>query len=343
MRLGLLAMNSSINFGLPGAIAADRTLEVVKHAERLGYDSVWTAEASGTDAVAPLAWLAAHTSTIKLGTAIMQLTARVPSVTAMTAATIDQLSGYRFILGLGVSGPAVVEGWHGTPYGRPLTRTREYVGLVRDILAQQPIDHAGPYYDVPNVGPDTTGLAAPIKLMFKPRRADIPIYLAAIGAKNVALAYDIADGIIPAYYSPYREQTFFEAVSPSALQRPMEIAPFVPISMGPDVQKCRNRLKLTLAFWVGGMGAKGVNFYNDLVKRLGYEEAAAEIEQCYAIGKPARAAAAVPDALVDEITLCGPRERIAEQLDVWKKSSVTTLIVRDADLEAVTTVAELVL
>jgi len=343
MQLGLLAMNSSINFGLPGAIAADRTLEVVRHAERLGYDSVWTAEASGTDAVAPLAWLAAHTSTIKLGTAIMQMTARTPAVTAMTAATIDQLSGYRFILGLGVSGPAVVEGWHGVPYGKPLTRTREYVGLVRDLLAQQPIDHAGPYYDVPNVGPGSTGLAAPIKLMFKPRRTEIPIYLAAIGSKNVALAYEIADGVIPAYYSPYREQTFFDGVAPAALQQPMEIAPFVPISMGPDVQKCRNRLKLTLAFWVGGMGAKGVNFYNDLVKRLGYEEAAAAIEQCYADGKPARAAAAVPDALVDEITLCGPRERIAEQLDVWKKSSVTTLILRDADLEAVTAVAELVL
>jgi len=343
MRLGLLAMNSSINFGLPGAIGADRTLEVVRHAERLGYDSVWTAEASGTDAVAPLAWLAAQTSTIKLGTAIMQLTARTPTVTAMTAATIDQLSGHRFLLGLGVSGPAVVEGWHGVPYGRPLTRTREYVAIVREVLAAQPVDHAGPYYDVPNVGPGTTGLAGPLKLMFKPRRPDIPIYLAAIGAKNVALAHELADGLIPAYYSPYREQIFFAGVSPSLRQRPVEIAPFVPIAMGPDLQKCRNRLKLSLAIWVGGMGAKGINFYNDLVRRLGFEEAATEIAECYAMGKPARAAAAVPDALVDEIALCGPRERIAEQLDVWKKSSVTTLILRDADLEAVTAVAELVL
>lgn len=342
MRLGLHTMSSSVNFGAWGREAAS-TLDIVRHAERLGFDSVWTAEASGTDAFTPLAWLAANTTTIKLGTAIVQMTARAPSMTAMSAATLDLLSGNRFLLGLGVSGPAVVEGWHGVAYGRPLARTREYVEIVRAVLRSESLDHQDRHYHVPYMEPDGTGLAAPIQLMFKPNRPDIPIYLAAIGPKNVALSFEIGDGVIPAYYSPYREDVFFEGVAPEARTSGFEIAPFVPIAMGPNLQACRNRLKAALAFWVGGMGAKGLNFYNDLVSRLGFPDAAEQIQHHYTTGRPAHAAAAVPDALVDEITLCGPRERIAEQLEAWKQSSVTTMILNGADIESMTAVAELVL
>jgi F420-dependent oxidoreductase-like protein len=341
MRLGLNTVRATVNFGLWGSGAAPN-VEVVQLAERLGYDSVWTAEASGTDAVGPLAWLAAHTSTIKVGTGIMQMTARAPTTTAMTAATLDLLSGGRFLLGLGASGPAVVEGWHGEPYGKPLDRTREYVKIVRAALARQAVEHAGEHYQVPNRGPDALQLGQPVKLMFRPRRASIPIYLAAMGPRNVQLAYEIADGVIPAFYSPHREDAFFSFCD-GRPDRAIDLAPFVPVALGADHQACRDRLKPGLAFWLGGMGAGGLNFYNRFISRLGYEAAAREVQKLFTGGQRARAAAAVPDALVDEVALCGPREAVAEQLEAWKASSVTTMILQGADVPAITTLAELLL
>ena len=341
MRLGLSAVRTTVNFGTWGS-GAPANVEVVQLAERLGYDSVWTAEASGTDAVTPLAWLAAHTTTIKLGTAVMQMTARPPTTTAMTAATLDLLSGGRFILGLGVSGPVVVEGWHGAAFASPLERTREYLKVVRDALSRQPVEHHGRHYRYPYDGDDASGLAAPVRLMFRPRRPSVPIYIAAMGPKNVALAYELADGVMPAFYSPYREDAFF-SFTDSPLPRSIEVAPFVPVAIGENHQACRDRLKPSFAFWFGGMGAKGLNFYNRFISRLGFEHEASVIQELYTKGLRAQAAAAVPDALVDELSLCGPRARIAEQLAAWEESAVTTMILTGADVEAITTVAELAL
>lgn len=341
MKLGLHTMRSTVNFGLWGS-GVDPTLAVVQRAESLGYDSVWTAEAAGTDAVVPLAWLAAHTSRIKLGTGILQLTARTPTTTAMTAATFDHLSGGRFILGLGASGPAVVEGWHSASYRWPLDRTREYIDVVRRVHARTaPVEFHGDHYDIPYRGTDGTGLGEPIRLMFRPRRRRIPIYLAALGAQNLSLAYEIADGIIPAFYSPYREDAFFADVDDHGRRSEVELAPFVSVSMGDDVATCRDRLKPGLAFWIGGMGAKGLNFYNRFVRRLGFEGFAEDVQRLYTSGQRSAAAAVIPDELVDEVALCGPRERIAERLEAWEKSSVGTMILTGIDEDTVVAMAEL--
>jgi F420-dependent oxidoreductase-like protein len=342
MRLGIQAMRATVNFGLGDSDPA-HNIRLVKLAEELGYDSVWTAEASGTDAVVPLAWLAAHTKTIKVGTAVMQMSARPPTTTAMTAATLDLLSGGRFMLGLGVSGPIVVEGWHGQVYGRPLAKTREYLHVVQAALARKPVDVDGEYYRMPYRLDDSTGLATPVRMMFRPRRKKIPIYLAAMGPKNVALAHDLVDGFMPAFYSPHREQVFFEHLPGKAPRQGFDVAPFVPIAVGPDIDVCRKRLKTGFAFWLGGMGTRGLNFYNQLVRRMGFEQAADEVQQLYGRGLRAQAAAAIPDALVDELALVGPRSHIADQLDAWKKSSATTMILNGPDERAIRTVAELVL
>ena len=342
MRLGLLTMKAAVNFGVWGSGPAPN-IAFAQRAESLGYHSIWTSEASGTDAVVPLAWLAAHTKDIKLGTAIMQMSARAPTTTAMTAATLDHLSGGRFILGLGVSGPAVVEGWHGQRYGEPLAKTREYLAVIRAALARTPVDHMGEYYDIPYRSEDATGLASPVRTMFRPRRSSIPVYLAAMGPRNVALAHEIADGVMPAFYSPYKEDVFFASVGSAATRRRIEIAPFVPVALGDDVDACRERLKPTLAFWIGGMGAKGVNFYNRFTRRLGYEQEAREVQQLYTSGRHRQAAAAVPDALVDEISLCGPRARVADQLRAWEDSSVTQMLLGGIDGDTMNTLAELAL
>jgi F420-dependent oxidoreductase-like protein len=342
MRLGVQAMRSTVNFGLWGS-EPDKNVQVARLAESLGYDSIWTAEASGTDAVVPLTWLAANTETIKLGTAVMQMSARPPTTTAMTAATLDLISGGRFILGLGVSGPAVVEGWHGQPYGKPLAKTREYVKIVRSVLSRVPVDHDGDHYSIPYREAGGSPAADPVRLMFRPRRASIPIYLAAMGPRNMALAYEICDGAVPAFYNPTREHVFFDDLPKGMPRRDIEIAPFVPVAFGSDLAACRRRLKPGLAFWLGGMGSRGRNFYNDLIVRMGYEGEAHDIQRLYTSGRRSEAARAVPDQLVDEIALVGPRENIAEQLLAWKASSVTTMILNGADVDALTTLAELVL
>jgi F420-dependent oxidoreductase-like protein len=336
MRLALSLSYSGANL----ALDLDRVLE----AERLGYDSVWTAEAYGSDAVAPAAWVAARTTRIHVGTGIMQIPARTPAMTAMTAMTLDALSGGRFRLGLGVSGPQVVEGWHGQPFGKPLARTREYVEIVRAVLARQkPLEFRGAYYQIPYAGRDATGLGKPLRSILH-GRAGLPIYLAAVGPRNVALAAEIADGWIPVFFSARRGRMFREWLEEGFKARggapaAFDVMPMVAVVTGPDAAACRAAVKPRLALYVGGMGARGRNFYNDIARRYGYEEAAGTIQDLYLAGKKAEAEAAVPDALVDEVALCGPKERIRERLAEWRAAGVTTLMAV-GDGPAIRTLAE---
>lgn len=317
----------------------------VLEAERLGFDSVWTAEAYGSDAVTPAAWIAARTERLHVGTAIMQIPGRTPAMAAMTAMTLDALSGGRFRLGLGVSGPQVVEGWHGQPFGKPLVKTREYVEIVRAILRREkPLEFRGTYYQIPYAGPDATGLGKPLRSILH-GRAELPIYLAAIGPKNVALAAEIADGWIPTFFAPRHLKLFRGWLEEGFRARgrapaTFDIMPSVAVVVGDDVSACRAQVKARLALYVGGMGARRRNFYNELVQRYRYEEAARTIQDLYLSGRKAEAEAAVPDALVDEVALCGPRERIREGLTEWKAAGVTTLMV-GGDLEAVRAMAAL--
>jgi len=346
-------MRLGVNFGyqdwganLVGALA------MAKEADSLGYSSGWTAEAYGTDAVTPLTWMLAHTERMSFGPAIMQMPARTPAMTAMTAATLDLMSGGRFLLGLGLSGPQVVEGWHGQAYGKPLTKTREYVEIVRTILAREaPLEHHGPHYDIPYTGADATGLGKPLKIIVHPRRADIPIYLASIGEKNVELTAEIADGWLPIFFSPERYREAFGPAIDAGLAKAggtktladFDIAPTVTVIVGDDVEMLRGFVKPMIALYVGGMGARGRNFYNALACRYGYEAAAAEIQDLYLDGKKKEATAAVPDSLVDEIALIGPKERIRDRLDAWKASGVGTMIVGAQQPEALRVMAELCL
>jgi F420-dependent oxidoreductase-like protein len=336
MKLGL-----SLGYAPPGTNPAD-LFPLVEEAERLGFDSVWVAEAWGTDAVSVLGWLAAKTERIKLGSAIMQIPGRTPANTAMTAATLDLLSGGRFLLGLGTSGPQVVEGWHGQPWGKPLGRTREYVEIVRTALRRDVVEHDGEHYGIPYDGPGATGLGKPLKLMLRPLRAEIPIYLAALGPKNVALAAEIADGWLPIFVTPER---FDDAFGPSLAAAPagFEIAATASVLVGDDVAALRDTLRPHVALYVGGMGAKGRNFYNSLVRRYGWEAEAERIQELYLSGKQREAIAAVPDELVDAVSLVGPKERIAERLEAWRETPVTTLVLGTTQPEALQTLAELVL
>ena len=344
MRLGL-------NLGYRGvAIARDTSL--VNEAERLGYHSVWTAEAYGSDAATPLGFLAARTEQIKLGSAILQMPARTPAMTAMTAATLDGLSNGRFMLGLGVSGPQVVEGWHGVPFGKPLQLTREYVEIVRRILARrEPVEFAGERYQMPYRGPGATGLGKPLKLISSPHNPDLPIYLAAIGPKNVRLAAEIADGWLPVFYSPERAGTVFNPILVEGFGTSgvpgkadtFDTAVSVFVSLDDDLERGRRAAKPMISLYVGGMGAKGRNFYNNLAHRYGYGEAADRIQSAYLNGRTMEAMQAVPDRLVDEVSLVGSRERIADRLAAWKESGATTLLVAATDLPTVRLMAELVL
>jgi F420-dependent oxidoreductase-like protein len=342
-------MQLGLGLGYSGA-RMHLDVQAVQEAERLGYHSVWTAEAYGSDAVVPLAWVGALTYRIRLGTAILQMAARTPAMTAMTAMTLDALSGGRALLGLGVSGPQVVEGWHGQPFGKPLTRTREYVAIVRAILARQrPLEHTGAYYQIPYRGPDATGLGKPLRSILH-GRADLPIYLAAIGPKNIELAAEVADGWLPVFFSPARADLFqpaldtgFARAGAAERRASFDVAPMVPVVVGRDVDACRAQFKPRIALYVGGMGARGRNFYFDLASRYGYEAEAARIQELYLGGRRAEAEAAVPDALVDEGALCGPPERLRERLTTWRKAGVTTLIGATTQLDAIRLLAELVL
>jgi F420-dependent oxidoreductase-like protein len=345
MRLGISFGYQDWGAGLPGAIA------LAQEADRLGYHSGWVAEAYGTDAISPITWLLAHTEQLKMGTAIAQMPARAPAMTAMTAVTLDLMSGGRFLLGVGASGPQVSEGWYGEQYGKPLAKTREYVDIVRAVWKRDaPLEHHGEFYDIPFKGPGATGLGKPLKIIVHPRTAEIPVYIASIGPKNVELTAEIADGWLPIFYSPTRAAAVwgdaltrgFAAADP-ARAASFDVAPTVTVVVGDDVAALRDKVKPMVALYVGGMGAKGKNFYNDLACRYGFEDVAAEIQDLYLSGNKAEATALVPDDLVDDVSLIGPKERIADRLEIWKESGVTTMIVAAAQPEALQLMAELVL
>ncbi|HVN87284.1 MAG TPA: LLM class F420-dependent oxidoreductase [Candidatus Binatia bacterium] len=340
-------MRFGLNAGYSGARMA-LNMEMIQEADRLGFHSVWTAEAYGSDAVTPATWIAAQTKQIKVGTGIMQMPARTPAMTAMTATTLDQLSGGRFLLGLGVSGPQVVEGWHGVPYGKPLKRTREYIKILRAIWAREkPVEHAGEHYQIPYRGPGASGLGKPLKSILHGRQ--IPIYVAATGLKSVEQAAEIADGWLPIFYSPYRAEKVYRPALEAGFKKAgdgkslaqFDVAAGPTVILGDDVAACLNFIKPVLALYVGGMGARGKNFYNDLACRYGFEAAAKKIQDLYLDGKKEDAAAAVPDELADEVSLVGPKERIRDRLAAWRESSVTTMICATMQIEAVRALAEI--
>ena len=338
-------MKLGLNIGYSGS-TIDGVLPLVEHADRVGIDSVWAAEAYGSDAVTVLSYLAARTERIKLGSAILQMPARTPANTAMTAMTLDALSGGRFILGLGLSGPQVVEGWHGVPYGKPLGRTREYVDIVRKAIAREaPLEHAGEHYQIPYCGEDATGLGKPLKSILHPVRNRIPIYLAAIGPRNVALTAEIADGWLPIFYSPERENIYNEHLDKGLADAgrsadELEIAASVMVAAGDDIDACRDQLRPFFALYIGGMGAKGKNFYNDLATRYGFGEAAETVQNLYLEGRKDDAAGEVPDELVDEVALVGPLDRIVDRLAAWKESRVGTMVLGTYQPEVLTALQE---
>jgi F420-dependent oxidoreductase-like protein len=323
--------------------------ESIAEAERLGFDSFWTAEAYGSDAFTPLAWWGANTTRIKLGTSIAQLSARTPAATAMAAMTLDHLSGGRFILGIGASGPQVVEGWYGQPYPRPLERTREYVQIMRQIFAREaPVEFSGKHYQMPHR--DGMGLGKALKSTVHPLRTDIPIYLAAEGPKNVALAAEIADGWLPMFFSPKADKFYRDALAegfsrPGARRKPenFEVASLVPIIPVDDVEAGANFMRPMLALYIGGMGARGANFHYDVIARLGYEDECAHIQDLYLQGKKQEAQAAIPTKLVEDVALIGPIDKLREDIKVWKSTCLTTMLVNAPQPQMLGTLAELVL
>jgi F420-dependent oxidoreductase-like protein len=315
-------------------------IELAREAESLGYDSAWAAEAWGTDCVTVLSWLGATTTTLKLGSGIMQIPGRTPANAAMTVATLDLLSGGRFMLGLGTSGPQVVEGWHGEPWGKPVAKTREYVEIVRAALRREVLQHHGEHYDIPWTRDGSTGLGKPLKLMARPLRANVPIYLAALGPKAVELAFEIADGWLPIFWSPERARDVFPL---DRARDGFDIAPAAPVVVTDDVAAGRDALKRYYSFYVGGMGARGTNFYNDLMARYGYEAEAREIQELFLSGAKRDAAAKVPDAFVDDVALVGPKERIRDRLAAWRESGATTVLASTQDAASMRALAEVAL
>ncbi|MFD5325408.1 LLM class F420-dependent oxidoreductase [Streptomyces sp. NPDC127092] len=336
MRLGLA-------LGYWGRGPSPAHLALAREAEELGYDSVWTAEAWGSDAFTALTWIAAHTSRIRLGTAVAQMAARTPTATAMHALTLDHLSGGRMMLGLGLSGPQVVEGWYGRPFPRsPLTATREYVDVVRQVLRREaPVTLDGRYHSHPYTGEDGTGLGRPLRPITHPLRADLPVLLGAEGPKNVAQTLRIADGWLPLYWSPGRWAEVYAL--PDALSGAFMVAPMVRAQVCDDLATGLLPVKYMLGFYIGGMGHTSRNFHADLMARMGYEAEARQIQELFASGRREEAVRAVPDAFADEISLVGPRGRIAERLAEWRKGPVTDLLVTAPDPVTLRTLAELVL
>ncbi|OPG01928.1 LLM class F420-dependent oxidoreductase [Streptomyces sp. GKU 895] len=335
MRLGLA-------LGYWGRGPNPEHVPLAREAERLGYDSVWTAESWGSDVFTPLTWIAAHTTTIKLGTAVAQMAARSPTTTAMHALTLDHLSGGRMMLGLGLSGPQVVEGWYGRPFPKsPLTATREYVDVVRQVLRREgPVELAGRFHAHPYTGPDATGLGKPLKPITHPLRPGrLPVLLGAEGPRNIAQTTRIADGWLPLYWSPTRPEVY-EA---SLAEAPdgFLVAPMAQVRVCDDVREGLLPVKTMLGFYIGGMGHARRNFHADLMARMGYEEEARRIQRLFLEGRREEAVLAVPDAFADEISLVGPRERIAERLESWRKGPVTDLLALSPDRESLRVLAEL--
>lgn len=331
-----------LQMGYWGAGPDPRMVEVAQEAERLGYDAIFTAEAWGSDVFTPLAWIGAHTKTIRLGTAVAQLSARTPTATAMAALTLDHLTGGRMILGLGVSGPQVVEGWYGRPFAKPLSRTREYVDIIRQVLERQsPVSSLGEHYPIPFMGEGSWGLGKSLKSITHPLRSDMPIFLGAEGPKNVALAAEIADGWLPLYYSPYRPEVYQSQIA----DRPagFEIMQGVTVNICDDVEEGLIPVKNSLALYIGGMGAKRRNFHKELMSRMGYEAEAMQIQDLFLAGKKEQAFQAVPSSFADEISLVGPIDRIKDRLQAWRDSPVTSLLINNRNLGQMRSIAELVL
>ena len=327
--------------------------DTIAEAERLGYDSMWTAEAYGSDCLTPLAWWGASTTRIRLGTAIVQISARQPAATAMAAMTMDHLSSGRFILGLGVSGPQVVEGWYGRPFAKPLARTREYIGILRDIWARRgPLTNDGPHYPLPL--PDGTGLAKPLKASIHPLREEIPIFLGAEGPKNIAMCAELCDGWLAMLFSPEHQDLYLdplkEGFAREGARRSLEefeIAATVPLVLTDDVEGAIDAVRPFYALYFGGMGAKGANFHANVPIRMGYEKEILEIQDLYLAGKKEEACRAIPDALIDLVSLVGPRGQVAERLAAYRDAGVGTLLAsplgfsREQQLEQMRTLAEL--
>jgi F420-dependent oxidoreductase-like protein len=328
----------------PGAV------DLANEAERLGFESMWTAEAYGSDALLPLAWWGAATERIKLGTGIVQMSARTPAATAMAAMTLDHLSGGRLILGLGASGPQVVEGWYGQPFAKPLARTREYIKILRAIWAREgPVTNEGPHYPLPIPEGTGTGLGKPLKSSIRPLREDIPIYLAAQGPKNVALAGELCDGWLALFFSPYHDsfyrdalQNGFDAPGARRTADDFEVVASVPLIVTDDVEAATDTLRPLYALYFGGMGAKGTNFHANVAIRMGYEKDVDEIQALYLSGKKQEAAAAVPAKLIDELTLLGSKDKIRHDLEAWRDSIVTTLLI-EGDADTLRAAADIVL
>ncbi|QWF85551.1 LLM class F420-dependent oxidoreductase [Amycolatopsis sp. CA-230715] len=321
-------------------------LDTVKEVERLGFDSVWTAEAYGSDAFTPLAWWGASTSRIRLGTDIVQMAARTPTATAMSALTLDYLSGGRFVLGIGASGPQVVEGWYGQPYPRPLARTREYVDILRQVFAREaPVTLDGEFFQLPHRG--GAGLGKPLKPTVHPLRADLPIHLAAEGPKNVALAAEICDGWLPMFFSP-KSDAFYRKALAEGFARPgarhmledFEVPASIPVILRDDVEEAADFIRPSLALYIGGMGAKQANFHFDLFVRLGYEETAHRVQELYLAGHKKDAVAAIPTSLVEDTALIGPAAKIKDELAAWEETVITSLLLR-GDTRTLTAVAEI--
>lgn len=329
-------------WGYWGQLPPPNLIENTKLAEDLGFDSVWTAEAWGSDVFSPLAYLAGHTDRIRLGTSVVQLSARTPTATAMHAITLDHLSNGRLVLGLGASGPQVVEGWYGQPYRRPLARTREYVEIIRRVVArEEPLDFDGEFYQHPYHGEGSMGLGKPLKSITHPLRREIPVFLGAEGPKNVTMAAEIADGWIPLYYSPFRQEVYAEQLA--GAKEGFEVIAMANIAVTDDIEAGLAPVKAMLAFYIGGMGAKGKNFHTDLMARMGFEEEAHRIQDLFMEGRRDEAVGVVPTEFADEISLVGPPERIAERLAVWRDSPVTTVTMYPSDPGQMRIASELIL
>lgn len=325
MKLGINIGYSGARMGIP--------LDLVREVEDLGFDSIWTAEAYGSDAITPLAYLAALTTRIKLGTGIMQIPGRTPAMCAMTSSTLDALSGGRMLVGLGLSGPQVVEGWHGVPYGKPAARMREYVEILRKIWArEEPVEYHGQEYDLPYSGPGASGLGKPLKSILHGRQ--LPVYLATMGPLNVRTTAELADGWLPIWYSPYKAKMYEEDLAAGFSRRKdgktraqFDIAAGCNVVLTDDVQAALDRQKPNLALYFGGMGAKSKNFHNDAMRKMGYAEAAERVQDLYLAGRKKEAEAEIPDELVDEMSLVGPEARIRERFRAWEDAGVTTMLI----------------
>lgn len=344
IKLGIMLGYSGKRIELP--------IDLIKQAEDLGFDSVWTAEAYGSDAVTAATWILAQTDKIKVGTCIMQMPARTPAMAAMTAMTLSQLSNGRFIAGLGASGPQVIEGWHGVPYGKPITRTREYVQIMRKIMAREgPVEFDGKVYQLPVSGEGTTGLGKPLKSIME-ANSDIPIYTASVTPAGLACAAEVADGVFPIWMSPEKfsalephlQKGFARAGNGKSLQD-FDVAPGVSVVMGDDLDACRLPIKQNMALYIGGMGAKGKNFYTTYSTAMGYGDEAEKIQDLYLAGDKDAAIAAVPDEFVDEIALVGPESRIRERAQAWKEAGrrgeVGTMMLHIRQLEVLPIMADI--